>query len=434
MTSPIRSIRRRPPRSASAASPTARRIRRIKTGHWPADLKWLKSAATARASISPTRFTLPGTSSFIRTASAVGWSNSMPSPTMASISTRSFSWRALIIAFTRSTLRAAIARAIPIVFRESPLALADAVRIGGISRPQSSHGLALRRSAGLAGTAAWGGPSRSAAYRSGTCALGWDHHRLSSSGRGCLVTLDAEIWRRRNAVRLWVVSPFSIPPPELGRHARRFSGPHRLVLHYVLGPRRGIDADPAVSETGSNPTCHLRHSHRTGSKCRTDLHVQLRHLQHSLIAGKFSCDPYARPFSCDRPDRPAGLSKARPGVAAPRLVQPRPFVDGRLDGDRPLHPLVVSSKQAHTLLAEVLPDERSPALRQPFGGGARKQRLVLCAAFSLSPGLQSGSPESRRRHCDPLSSRAQILAWMAAAAVDFSYQLNTFLRGACPST
>ena len=54
--------------------------------------------------------------------------------------------------FTRSASKAAIPRAIPSVFRERALAVADAVRARRFSRDQSSDGVVVRCWTGVAGT------------------------------------------------------------------------------------------------------------------------------------------------------------------------------------------------------------------------------------------------------------------------------------------
>src|SRR5260370_3718408 len=80
----------------------------------------------------------------------------MPIPTAASHLTKTFSSKATITGFIKFASKEAIPRAIPIVFRERPLAVARGLWAGRVSRHQSCHGLAVCRCARVAGATACG--------------------------------------------------------------------------------------------------------------------------------------------------------------------------------------------------------------------------------------------------------------------------------------
>ena len=52
---------------------------------------------------------------------------------------------------------------------------------------------------------------------------------------------------RGDPVCLWIVSPFSLTSPELGRHARGFRRFDALVFCHGVGPWRGFDANSVIS-------------------------------------------------------------------------------------------------------------------------------------------------------------------------------------------
>src|SRR5207249_5070846 len=99
--------------------------------------------------------------------------------TVASPLTKTFSWKATITGFIKFASKEAIPRAIPIVFRERPLAVAGGLWAGHFSRDQSGHGLAVRRGSWIAGAktdsrvpraasdGAWARPVYCNYYRSG---------------------------------------------------------------------------------------------------------------------------------------------------------------------------------------------------------------------------------------------------------------------------
>src|SRR6476661_6224436 len=98
-------------------------------------------------------------------------------PTAASPLTKTFSWKATITGFIKFASKEAIPRAIPIVFRERPLAVVSGLWAGCFSRNQSCHGLVVRRGPWIAGAKTDSGFPRTAADGAGACAFHWDHHR-----------------------------------------------------------------------------------------------------------------------------------------------------------------------------------------------------------------------------------------------------------------
>src|SRR6266496_2883599 len=72
--------------------------------------------------------------------------------TVASPLTKTFSWKATITGFIKFASKEAIPRAIPIVFRERPLAVVGGLWAGHFSRNQSCHGLAVRHGTWATGT------------------------------------------------------------------------------------------------------------------------------------------------------------------------------------------------------------------------------------------------------------------------------------------
>src|SRR6478672_11940062 len=97
----------------------------------------------------------------------------MPVPTAASPLTKTFSWKATITGFIKFASKEAIPRAIPIVFRERPLAVAGGLWAGYFSRNQSRHGLAICRGAWIARAKADSRVPRAAADGAGARAFHW---------------------------------------------------------------------------------------------------------------------------------------------------------------------------------------------------------------------------------------------------------------------
>src|SRR5438876_7374593 len=72
--------------------------------------------------------------------------------TVASPLTKTFSWKATITGFIKFASKEAIPRAIPIVFRERPLAVAGGLWAWHFSRDQPGHGMVVRRRSWAPGT------------------------------------------------------------------------------------------------------------------------------------------------------------------------------------------------------------------------------------------------------------------------------------------
>src|SRR6266550_6684398 len=125
--------------------------------------------------------------------------------TVASPLTKTFSWKATITGFIKFASKEAIPRAIPIVFRERPLAVGGGLWAGHFSRDQSGHGLAVRRGSWIAGAKADRRVPRAAADGAGARAFDWDHHRRGSCGPYWPAASHAENCRGRDPLCLRVV-------------------------------------------------------------------------------------------------------------------------------------------------------------------------------------------------------------------------------------
>src|SRR6266704_6594001 len=102
--------------------------------------------------------------------------------TAASPLTKAFSWKAAITGFIKFASKEAIPRAIPIVFRERPLAVAGGLWAGYFSRNQSGHGLAVRCGPWIAGAKTDSRFPRAAAHGAGACAVYCNYYRSGASG------------------------------------------------------------------------------------------------------------------------------------------------------------------------------------------------------------------------------------------------------------
>src|SRR5205823_12808696 len=96
--------------------------------------------------------------------------------TAASPLTKTFSWKATITGFIKFASKEAIPRAIPIVFRERPLAVAGGVWAGYFSRDQSCHGLAVRCGSWIAGAKTDSPFPLAAAEGACACAVYWMYY------------------------------------------------------------------------------------------------------------------------------------------------------------------------------------------------------------------------------------------------------------------
>src|SRR5436309_10569283 len=102
--------------------------------------------------------------------------------TAASPLTKTFFWKATITGFIKFASKEAIPRAIPIVFRERPLAVAGGLWARHFSRDQSGHGLAVRRGPWIAGAKTDSCFPRAAAHGAGSCAVYWYNYRIGACG------------------------------------------------------------------------------------------------------------------------------------------------------------------------------------------------------------------------------------------------------------
>src|SRR5438874_5193662 len=141
--------------------------------------------------------------------------------TAASPLTKTFSWKVTITGFIKFASKEAIPRAIPIVFRERPLAVAGGLWVGYFSRNQSSHGMAVCRRAWVAGAKARGGISRAAAHGAWARALDWHYHRRGSHCPRQSAASHSENYRCRDPLCIRLLSAFAFASSELGRDASR---------------------------------------------------------------------------------------------------------------------------------------------------------------------------------------------------------------------
>src|SRR2546423_1936273 len=167
--------------------------------------------------------------------------------TVASPLTKTFSWKATITGFIKFASKEAIPRAIPIVFRERPLAVAGGLWAGYFSRNQSCHGLAVRRGPWIAGAKARGRIRCAAADRAGARAFDWNHHRRGPHGAYEPAASHPENCRRRDPLCLRVVSTLAFASSELGGDASRLRRFDALVFRNGVSARRRIDARSVFS-------------------------------------------------------------------------------------------------------------------------------------------------------------------------------------------
>src|SRR6266705_6250148 len=179
----------------------------------------------------------------------------MPVPTAASRLTKTFSWKAAITEFTKFASKEAIPRLTPFVFREWALAVADAVRFRRVSWDQSGDGMVVCCWTRIAGTEAHSSPLRSATDRSRARTFHRDHHRGGSPGSGYRATIRSKNYCCRDPICFWVLSPLSLASPELGRHAGWFRRFNSLVFCDGIGPWRGLNANPLISEISPADAC-----------------------------------------------------------------------------------------------------------------------------------------------------------------------------------
>src|SRR6266487_2929669 len=106
----------------------------------------------------------------------------MPVATVGLHLTKTFSWKAAITEFIKFASKEAIARPIPFVFRERPLAVAGGLWARSFSRNEPSDGMVVCRGARIAGTEARSSAPRAAANRPRARALHWGHRCRGSSG------------------------------------------------------------------------------------------------------------------------------------------------------------------------------------------------------------------------------------------------------------
>src|ERR1700750_460625 len=138
----------------------------------------------------------------------------MPVVTVGSPLMKTFSLRATIIGFIKFASKEEIPLAIPIVFRERPLAVAGGLWAGHFSRDQSCHGMAVRRRSWTTGTDTDSRFPRAATDGARARALYWDHHRCGSCGPCCPAASHAENCRGCDPFCLRVVSTLAFASSE----------------------------------------------------------------------------------------------------------------------------------------------------------------------------------------------------------------------------
>src|SRR5437667_6286088 len=106
----------------------------------------------------------------------------MPVATVGLHLTKTFSWKAAITEFIKFASKEAIARPIPFVFRERPLAVAGGLWARSFSRDQSCHGMVVRCGVGVAGANARSRIPCVAADGARACAFNRDHRRRRACG------------------------------------------------------------------------------------------------------------------------------------------------------------------------------------------------------------------------------------------------------------
>src|SRR6266403_1229910 len=143
-----------------------------------AHLRWSKSAETAAVYISPTLSTALGTISFIRTEFVAGWQRRTYQRAASSNWIATFSSISVTSAPTRFDWRAATRRRIRIALRERHVGLAISVSARRLPRPESRHGVAVRRCPWPAGKNRPGGYQFAAA-------VGTRAPDIGGPGRGC---------------------------------------------------------------------------------------------------------------------------------------------------------------------------------------------------------------------------------------------------------
>src|SRR6266496_4549750 len=102
--------------------------------------------------------------------------------TVASPLTKIFSWKATTTGFIKSASKEAIPRAIPIVFRERPLAVAGGLWAGRFSRDQPGHGMVVRRGSWATGTETCSSFPCAAADGAGARTVYCNYYRSGASG------------------------------------------------------------------------------------------------------------------------------------------------------------------------------------------------------------------------------------------------------------
>src|SRR5207247_10049937 len=97
----------------------------------------------------------------------------MPVATVGLHLTKTFSWKAAITEFIKFASKEAIARPIPFVFRERPVAVAGGLWARSFSRNEPSVGMVVCRGARIGGPEAGSCAARSAGTRRRARALDW---------------------------------------------------------------------------------------------------------------------------------------------------------------------------------------------------------------------------------------------------------------------
>src|SRR5215475_11803851 len=152
------------------------------------------------------------------------------------------SWSLATIERIRFASMAVIVHQIHSVMYEQLVVLADASGSRSLSRNQPRDGMALRRSAGDAGEE----PPRDAgcdpAHCAGTRACDWRCGKPVVARAKEFAHAGHTLRRGDDHFWLWLLSSGSLPPSEVGRHARGLPRPDFMVVHNGFGSWRRVDA------------------------------------------------------------------------------------------------------------------------------------------------------------------------------------------------
>src|ERR1700722_18899191 len=190
---------------------------------------------------SRTRCTRRGTSSSTPTASAAGWSSWTLLLTAPCSSTRSFSWISMNSAVTKSDCRVATLPRTSTAIHESCVALDGASAPRGLSRPQSSYGLAICLGARFAGEAEISGFEGPAPDCSRTRNRDRDHDSPSAFRGADPSPTHAQVGHRGHSLHSWHLPHLPSQSSPRGGNESRRKRVVCLVFPHGVGSRIGIN-------------------------------------------------------------------------------------------------------------------------------------------------------------------------------------------------